>query len=192
MFSKTTLLMAFQAGLAFAGKVVLTNRCDYDVYVWSVGANHNDGPMKVSARDQREEPFYNTGTALKISDSTELLNGQHTQFEYSLAGGQLWYDISFVNCAQGEGASSCPGHADGLKMWGSDSKCGQADCAPGSYCPSQSYYVDQPLIKLGIDEPVFSCPLSLGSNVDLYMVVCTNKPSLKRSIAGRVAVDLEG
>ncbi|KNG51124.1 bys1 domain-containing protein [Stemphylium lycopersici] len=192
MFSKTTLLMAFQAGLALAGNAILTNRCDEDVYVWSVGPGRNSGLIKVPARDQHTEPLYNVGTSLKLSSSTELLNGHHTQFEYSLAGGKLWYDISFVNCAQGETASSCPGHVDGLKMYGSNSECGTADCAAGSYCPSESYYVDQPLIKLGLKEPVFSCPLSLGSNIDLHMVVCTNKPSLKRSIAGRVAVDLEG
>jgi hypothetical protein len=189
MFSKTTLLMAVQAGFALAGKAILSNRCSYDIWVSSVGGDHETPCIHVPARTQYSEDLYSTGTSLKISTTDSIKNGEQTQFEYTIAGGKIWYDISFVNCAEGESASSCPGHAEGLSMRGSDSQCSAADCEAGSYCPSQSYYVDTPLIKLGIKEPVFDCPTP---DVDLYMTVCSGEDSLKRSIAGRVAVDLEG
>lgn len=192
MFSKTALFMALQAGLAFAGNSIVSNRCSYDVWVSSVGGNHETPMTRIPARSQYTEAFYQTGTSLKISKTDTIVNGEQTQFEYTIAGGRIWYDISFVNCANGESATSCPGHAEGVAMHGSDSGCGTIDCQAGSYCPTQAYYVPQPLLTLGIKEPVFDCPVSVGSNVDLYMTICSGEDSLKRSIAGRVAVDLEG
>lgn len=188
MFSKTTVLMALQAGLALAGNAILSNRCDYDIWVSSVGGDHETPCTKIPAHSQYNETLYSTGTSLKISKTDSIQNGAQTQFEYTISGGKIWYDISFVNCAEGESASSCPGHAEGLAMRGSNSDCGAASCEAGSYCPTQAYYVDQPLIKLGIKEPVFDCPTP---NVDMYMTVCSSNASLKRSIAGRVAINLE-
>ncbi|EUC42829.1 hypothetical protein COCMIDRAFT_102510 [Bipolaris oryzae ATCC 44560] len=189
MFSKTTLLMALNAGLTLAGNAILTNRCSYDIWVSSVGGTHQTPCTLVPARTQYTEVLYNTGTSLKISSTDSIKNGEHTQFEYSIAGGKIWYDISFVNCAEGDSASACPGHAEGLAMRGTDDQCSAADCAAGDYCPTQAYYVDTPLIKLGLKEPVFDCPTA---DVDLHMTVCSGEDSLKRSVAGRVAIDLEG
>lgn len=187
MFSKTTVLMALQAGLALAGNAILANNCDYDIWVSSVGGSHETACTRVAANSQYTETLYSTGTSLKISKTDSIKNGEQTQFEYTISGGKIWYDISFVNCAEGESASNCPGHAEGLSMQGSNSACSAASCEAGSYCPTQAYYVDQPLIKLGINEPVFDCPTP---DVDMHMTVCSgsgNSTSQKRSIAGRIA-----
>lgn len=184
MFSKTTVLMALQAGLALAGNAILSNRCDYDIWVSSVSGSHETACTRVAAGSSYNETLYPSGTSLKISKTDSIKNGEQTQFEYTIAGGKIWYDISFVNCADGESASNCPGHAEGLSMRGSGSGCSAASCEAGSYCPTQAYYVDQPLIKLGIKEPVFDCPTP---DVDMYMAVCSGNSSQKRSIAGRIA-----
>lgn len=190
MLAKFSLaVMAMQAGLAAAGNAIVNNRCSYDIYVWSVGAGYGTGAIHVPARSQHSEAFQGTGMSLKVSKSEQCT--QPTQFEYSIVADKLWYDISFVDCANGQDASACVGHAEGLSMKASGSSCSAIDCAAGSYCPTQAYYVDQPLIKLGIEEPVYSCQES-GTAVDLYMTVCSGEETLKRSIAGRVAVDLEG
>lgn len=68
--------------------------------------------------------------------------------------------------------------------------CGRINCGGGSYCPTQAYYVDTPLQKLGIPEPVFGCGTA-GTGMDLFMKVCSDETPLKRSIAGRVVVDDE-
>jgi len=193
MLSKLSLsIVALQASLALAGNAVISNRCPYDVWVWTVSANNWGSAVHVPARSQHSEPLTNTGTSLKISKSSDLVAGHHTQFEYSIAGGQIWYDISFVDCANGNSASNCPGHDDGLAMDASDSQCGAIDCEAGSYCPTQAYYVPQPLLTLGINEPVFNCPASVGSDVDMYMKICSGGETLKRSVAGRMEMPLAG
>ncbi|KAH8712148.1 hypothetical protein GQ44DRAFT_742542 [Phaeosphaeriaceae sp. PMI808] len=191
MFAKFTLLAAaLQASLVVAGNAVISNRCSYDVWVWSVDQSHSSGPIKIAARTQYSEPLRNTATALKVSKSDQLVAGAHTQFEYSLINNQIWYDISFVNCAKGNSADNCPGHDKGLSMDSSMSSCGKVNCGGGSYCPTQAYYVDQPLLKLGIQEPVFTCP-GAGTNMDIAMKVCSGEAPLKRSIAGRMLVDID-
>jgi len=193
MLSKLNLsLVALQASLALAGNAIISNRCPYDVWVWTVSATNWGSAVHVPSRTQHSEPLTNTGTSLKVSNSSELVGGHHTQFEYSIAGGQIWYDISFVDCAQGNSASNCPGHDDGLSMDASNSECGTINCEAGSYCPTQAYYVPQPLLTLGINEPVFNCPASVGTDVDVYMKLCSGQDSLKRSVAGRMEMPLAG
>jgi hypothetical protein len=192
MFSKSTILFAaLQATLAAAGNAVISNRCSYDIWVWSVVPGSSSGPIYIPARGQYSEPMRSgSPTALKVSKSNALVAGQHTQFEYSIVNNELWFDISFVNCAQGQSTSNCPGADGGLAMSSPNSACGSINCAPGSYCPTQAYFVDQPLLKLGIQEPVFSCP-GAGASMDLNMKVCADSAPLKRSIAGRMLVDID-
>ncbi|KAH6642547.1 hypothetical protein C7974DRAFT_430978 [Boeremia exigua] len=182
-----------QAGLATAiGNAIVSNRCSYDIWLWSVDQGYSSGPIHIPARTKYSEPFRSAcngcGSSLKISKTNQLVGGQHTQFEYSIAGGDIWYDISFVDCAKGESANDCPGHDKGLAMDSPEQECGKANCAAGSYCPTQSYYVDYPLQKLGLEDPVFTCP-GKGTGMDLYMKVCSDEAPLKRSVAGRLAVD---
>jgi hypothetical protein len=194
MLAKSFLLAAtLQAGLATAiGNAILSNRCPYDIWLWSVDQGSSSGPIHIPARTQHSEPFRSActgcGSSLKISKSDQLVAGHHTQFEYSIANSNLWYDISFVDCAKGGSAADCPGHDKGLAMEITEGSCGKAHCAAGSYCPTQSYYVDTPLSKLGLPEPVFGC-LGKGTGMDLYMKVCSDEPPLKRSLAGRMHVE---
>jgi hypothetical protein len=194
MLVKTLFLAtALQAGLATAlGNAIMSNRCNYDIWLWSVDQGYSSGPIHIPARSKHTEAIRSAcngcGSSLKISKSDQLMGGQQTQFEYSIADGNLWYDISFVDCANGEDASSCPGHDEGLSMDGSTSACGSLNCAAGTYCPTQIYYVDFPMQKLGLEDPVFTCP-GQGTDMDIYMDVCSGEASLKRSIAGRIAID---
>lgn len=196
MLSKFILaIAAMQAGLATAGNAIISNRCPYDIWVWSVDQTHWSAPIHVPARSKYSEPFRSAcngcGTSMKVSKSDQLVGGAHTQFEYSIVNNQIWYDISLVDCAKGQDASACPGHDFGLAMDSPDQSCGKVDCEKGSYCPSQAYFVDTPMQKLGLQEPVFTCP-GAGTGMDLYMKVCSDEAPLKRSIAGRLAVGLDG
>lgn len=195
MFAKIFLAVAAaQASLAAAGNAIVSNRCNYDIWVWSVDQDSFSSAIHVPARSQYSEPLRSScngcGTSLKVSKTNQLVGGAQTQFEYSVVNNQLWYDISFVDCAQGESASSCPGHDFGLAMDSPESACGKINCAGGSYCPSQAYYVDFPQPKLGMADPVFACP-GAGMGMDLYMKVCSDEAPMKRSIAGRLAIDLD-
>lgn len=190
MFSKSTLLVAaLQATLAAAGNAIIQNKCSEDIWVWSVGSGSSSSAIHIPAYGQHSEPMISgSPTAIKVSNTNQLQNGKHTQFEYSIVNNQMWFDISFVNCAVGESSANCPGAAGGLAMSSPNSACGSINCQSGSYCPSQAYFVDQPMLKLGLQEPVFTCP-GAGANMDLNMVTCADSSS-KRSIAGRMLVDM--
>jgi hypothetical protein len=80
----------------------------------------SSAPIKVAGRSRYTEPIRtpsNGGVVFKVSESDQLIGGKHTQFEYAIANNQIYYDISFVDCAKGESAANCPGHAKGLKMY---------------------------------------------------------------------------
>ncbi|PVI01782.1 hypothetical protein DM02DRAFT_524252 [Periconia macrospinosa] len=174
------------------GNAIFENRCSYDVWIWSVDGKGSSGAKLVPKRTKYTEPVRTScpgcGVVIKVSKTNQIVNGKHTQFEYTV-GDKLWYDISYVNCAKDKSADNCPGHEKGNAMQGLDKDCGQANCRGGTYCPEQSYYVDQPLIKLGIKEPVFACPVQKLSG-DISMRLCSDeKPLAKRSVAGRLLID---
>lgn len=194
MLAKLSFLAAAtQAGLAIAiGNTVISNRCSYDMWLWSVDQSYDSGPIHIPARTKYSEPFRSVcnscGSSLKINKSNNLISGAHTQFEYSLANGEIWYDISFVDCAKGGSASACPGHDMGLSIDSPEEAYGKAHCDAGSYCPTQAYYADLPLQKLGLQEPVFVCP-GKGTGMYYHMKVCSDEALLQRSIAGRMVVN---
>lgn len=192
MLAKYTLLFAaMQAGLAAAGNAVVANRCSHDVYVFSVVPGKASPAVKIPARSQWKQPI-NAGeglpTSLKISNTEQIVQGAHTQFEYTVAGNSLWYDISLVDCAQGQSGENCPGWSQGYSITSNDEKCGTTQCEGGSFCTDSAYFVDQPLIKLGTREPVFTCP-GAGTGMDLIYTLCSDEAPIKRSIAGRLSID---
>jgi hypothetical protein len=86
MLAKSILLAAtLQAGLAAAiGNAIVSNRCPYDIWLWSVNQGYSSGPIHIPARTQHSEPFRSActgcGSSLKISKSDQLIAGHHTQF----------------------------------------------------------------------------------------------------------------
>ncbi|KAJ4289862.1 hypothetical protein N0V90_011195 [Kalmusia sp. IMI 367209] len=174
------------------GKAILGNRCDHDIWVWSVDGKGSSPAIRVPARshysEHYREPCEGCGVSFKVSNTDQLQAGKQTQFEYAIKNNILYYDISFVDCAKGKSADDCPGHHNGLGIDSPNGACKPVNCPPGKYCPTQSYYVDQPLIKLGIAEPVFGCG-SAGVGMDVQFKVCSKMAPLKRSVAGRLEIE---
>jgi hypothetical protein len=76
--------------------------------------------VKLKARTKYSRPLEissceGCGTVFKASKTPQIVNGKHTQFEYAIEPAQnmIYYDISYVNCAQGKSAANCPGHERG-------------------------------------------------------------------------------
>ncbi|KAF2865682.1 hypothetical protein BDV95DRAFT_506594 [Massariosphaeria phaeospora] len=183
------------------GKLVFSNRCPYDLWVDSVDQGWESGLFSVPARSQHVEdlrkpdihkcPTDDCGTSFKVSKTPQITRGSHTQFEYAIKHGMMYYDISFVDCAQGSSADTCPGHDKGLSITSDDTRCTIPLCQPGQYCPTEAYYVPQPLKTLGIPEPVKGCG-DAGTGMTIYMTACSSEPALSaRSVAGR-AIMLDG
>lgn len=179
------------------GNAILANRCYYDVWVWSVEEGYSSSAIYVPARTIYTEPKRapaNGGVVLKVSRTDQLMGGQQTQFEYATSNGMIYYDISFVDCATGTTAQNCPGWDMGLNIGSPEPACQTVNCPSNSYCTDAAYFVDTPLQKLGLAEPVFGCGAA-GTGMDIYFHTCSDTPQLTkremsgRSVAGRIGLE---
>jgi hypothetical protein len=101
-FSTLIVSIAALAPLASAvGNAVVTNHCNFPVYLWSVGGSV--GPQQtIAAGASYSEPLHHDpasgGIALKITTvANGLYNGSpQTNFAYTLDPGTVWYDLSDV------------------------------------------------------------------------------------------------
>jgi hypothetical protein len=179
------------------GNAILANRCYYDVWVWSVEEGYSSSAIYVPARTIYTEPKRapaNGGVVLKVSRTDQLMGGQQTQFEYATSNGMIYYDISFVDCATGTTAQNCPGWDMGLNIGSPEPACQTVNCPSNSYCTDAAYFVDTPVQKLGLAEPVFGCGAA-GTGMDIYFHTCSDTPQLTkremsgRSVAGRIGLE---
>lgn len=84
------------------GNAVVTNNCDFNVYLWSVGGSIVDkGPLQKgnSYSEEFHRDFKSGGVTLKITTVPDGIynNKPETDFAYNLDSGAIWYDLSDVN-----------------------------------------------------------------------------------------------
>ncbi|MCJ1476290.1 hypothetical protein MMC13_004956 [Lambiella insularis] len=114
---------------------VVRNECSFPVYMWSVGGSQSPMQTIQPWGTQYQEAYQlvdggNAGVSIKISKESGNLN-TITQFEYTLNGDTVWYDISNIN--------GWPFQNDGgIKLIPSISTCEARTCANGGIC-SQAY-----------------------------------------------------
>ncbi|KAF2877689.1 hypothetical protein BDV95DRAFT_614802 [Massariosphaeria phaeospora] len=160
------------------GGLIIDNRCSYDIWYQAVNELITKPMVHVPAGTAAElEPYLqcgNCGTSYKISKTEEIIEMKHVQAEYTFEAGLLYYDISLINCAdlKAKDGSNCPGFEGGLRLASPEASCKPAYCPPNTYCPEQVYWVDQPKLKMGIEEPVLNCGAA-GSSAVLQMTVCS-------------------
>lgn len=180
--------------LRTVGIATIENRCPYDVYAWSVTPLSGGTAKKITKNgglytEVFQRPCANCGVSIKISKNSANPT-DITQYEYSIANNQLWYDISFIDCAKAIAgsdsfdATACPGHEGGVSLGtvtaqqGGGGKfgaskvmtgCETLKCGPGEYCPYNAYYVPVP----GNYQPVRACAPG-QYNGELRMVLCSD------------------
>jgi hypothetical protein len=136
------------------------------------------------------EPLKASGNgALKIGkDAGAAYAHGVTQFEYTISD-RYWYDISFIDCVNGQDGKKCPGWAGGVKITAQGKDCAVAQCAPGAYCNKGGAYF-QPKDDLATK----SCGPGSKSG-DITMTLCSAKKvaafAKTRSIAGRLEYEVE-
>lgn len=140
----------------------------------STATNHQ-GPL---AKGATFSEALNGHASLKIAKNPAALWAHGiTQFEYSVTD-RLWYDISLIDCTNGQDASNCPGHEGGIRLAASGGQCAVAECPAGAYCPDQAYFV------FNNDLATKSCQAGQAGG-DITMTLCSGKKA-KRTIAGRI------
>jgi len=159
--------------VAQAAQATIYNHCSFPVYLWSVSADHSSEMITLKSHTGSYNETYQTpsvgGVSLKLSKTESCGNPNPiTQFEYTLAGGSIWYDISNVNCA----TTSCPFQPTGMYLMSGEG-CPTRSCKAGLPTCSGAYTASND------DQNSLSCTES--ADIDLYL--CTSSPpSLKRSI----------
>jgi hypothetical protein len=165
-------LIALPSVLAL-GHAAIENKCSYPVYAWSVVPHSSSDRITINPGQTYKEglkvPCRGCGVSLKISKEANS-QAAITQFEYSITDGQIWYDISLIDCARGEDASACPGHEKGISLGGNMLCPKTFVCRPGEYCPGEAYYVPVP----GVEQPVNACAKNQLEG-EMRMVLCAER-----------------
>ncbi|KAF1970643.1 hypothetical protein BU23DRAFT_205847 [Bimuria novae-zelandiae CBS 107.79] len=117
--------------------VTFKNNCGYDVTysVLNPCSSENSGTISAGSTWSGDLSDCSSGnTALKIyKDGSD----KPMQFEYGLVNGNVWYDLSFVDCISGsDDFNQCAGA--GWSM-GSIGSCPTFACSGGSECCQQGY-----------------------------------------------------
>lgn len=160
----------------------IINRCNYDVYLWSVfkGDGCPDSQMvtlktgETYAENYQDSTGTNVGVSIKLSKSKECKGADITQLEYYRALDDKnkdfrynYLDISYVDC----GGMDCPARKDGyylvagdqvgdLKASAANTWCPILSCSDAKSCDTMSYVLPD-------DVQTKTC--ALNANIDFYM-----------------------
>ncbi|MCJ1292559.1 hypothetical protein MMC34_004110 [Xylographa carneopallida] len=164
-------VLAF-ASTAQASSAIVNNECAFPVYLWSVGDSSSEmvtiEPYGTPYTEEYQTRSNGAGISIKISTvlESELVI---TQFEYTLNGTSLWYDVSNVN--------GFPFSDDGLALVPSESSCREVTCPAGEGSCHAAYTLPED------NWATAEC----DSTTDLTMTLCPSPSSTKRD-AGPEAV----
>lgn len=119
------------------GGVFLKNNCGYDVTyaVMNPCGGSDSGTISAgSSWDGTLTSCSSGNTALKIYKDG---SNKPMQFEYGLINGNVWYDMSFIDCVSGsDDFSQCAGAGWSMGCIGD---CPTFSCSGGSECCTQGY-----------------------------------------------------
>jgi hypothetical protein len=132
-FINSLAALAAALPLAMAGpQAYIKNNCPYPVYLWAVDILRNPTtPTVIPAGGDYSEAYHSLstgGVSLKLSQTTDRTHP--LQFEYTLAGGFIWYDGSHVDCS----GAQCPFYAEGVYLESSNPACPKRTCQPNQDC----------------------------------------------------------
>jgi len=155
-----------------AGNANVYNTCKEDVYLWSVTADKAGDMVTIKPGGKYSETYQTPsvgGVSIKLNLNDTCSNpAPISQFEYTLADGSIWADMSNVNC----GTSECP-----FKPYGWYLDLGSSTC-PTRNCLANAAICTGAYVAYNDDVNTVSCAAS--SDISLYL--CTsNAPSSKRS-----------
>jgi len=146
------------------GSANIFNHCTFPVSLWAVDAQRNpQSPSTIAPGSSYSEQYHTLpsgGVSLKLTNGNSVAS-PITQFEYTAAGGFIWYDVSNVNCV----GLACPFESYGMHMDTTDPSCPVRTCNPNE-APCIGAYTNY-----NDDWNSLSC--SPGSNINLYLCTTT-------------------
>jgi hypothetical protein len=156
--------LTLATSVAEAANAVVYNKCAFNVYLWSVTADHAPGSAVVLAPGGKYSEAYQTpsqgGVSIKIASENSVA-GPISQFEYTLDG-KIWYDISNINCK----GPACPFQPYGMSL------------QSGSGCPTVSCPGGEALCSGAYNNPDDNwASLACGASSDTAVYLCSASPS---------------
>jgi hypothetical protein len=178
LFSLSLAAVAALAGTAQAQTAYIYNYCNAPINLWAVDAQRNpQSPTPIASGSSYSEGYHTLatgGVSLKLGWGASLYDGSPiTQFEYTLTGGFIWYDISNVNC----NADACPFANTGMHLETSDPTCPARTCSAGEVPCSGAYTV------YNDDWNSLAC----GPSSDIKLYLCTTSASAPAAPAAPAA-----
>lgn len=175
-------ILSLATAVSATGSAIINNNCAHDVYVWPVSVDQAaSSPTVIKAGGAPFTKQYTEctsgGWSLKLSD-TDDISGPITQFEYTLGGGTIWYDLSNVNCFP-FGLGTCPFAATGMFLQ-SGSGCPTANCEPGNATCHDAYTYPKD------DWASLSCESSADTVLDLCGTSSGSSSSGSGGIVGQL------
>ena len=151
--------------------VTLHNNCGYDVtydLVEPCGGSKSGSISAGSTWTDSLTDCSSGNSALKLYGNG---SNKPMQFEYGLVNGNVWYDMSFIDCISGsDDFSQCVG--SGWSM-GSIGSCPTYSCSGGSECCIQGYC--DPTATAASEQPAAGCGAYQGyslSDLGITMGIC--------------------
>jgi hypothetical protein len=161
----------------------IINRCDYDVYVWSVWKNMGCGTSEMVTLKKGETYSENyqhpaggdQGVSIKVSKTQECTGSNIVQLEYFLETREekkgFWanyLDVSYVDCLGGD----CPTKKEGYYLSaGTPSFRAMKTTADNSWCPILSCHDAASCAKMSyiLPDDVQTKTCDLDASMDFYM-----------------------
>ena len=157
------------SSLGNAAVAAVHNNCGAPMYLWSVGdvmSERVEIPNKMTIYNETYRARSNLGgISIKISGSDTLSSNQ-TQFEYTIASSNVWYDISNVD---GNALSNVD-----YVLEPSDPDC------PVVHCAAQDMKCKEVYNKPDDDHATHACDI----NSDLTFTLCPEKPGIENPSSG--------
>ncbi|KAL1854149.1 hypothetical protein Plec18167_000067 [Paecilomyces lecythidis] len=150
------------SGQTSGGGVTIVNNLGQNLYAWSVSDNADDNMITLNANGGTYSESWQTnpnGGGISIKLSTEPDQSDVLQYEYTLSGDTIFWDLSCINMGTSSIFTS-----KGFAVTSDDSSCPTATCAPGDTACADAYLIPTD------DHATHGCPskdnfvLNIGSN----------------------------
>lgn len=165
-FVAATALLSLAPTVLADGSANIKNQCKQTVYVESV-ADKGSKVHELHTGDTYNENFRSSGNGGGVSMKMSLEKGSKdvSQFEYTVKGDQVFYDLSNVN--------GYPFSDGGISLEPSEKGCTPVTCSAGEPKCQEAY--SQPYD----DHATHGCKVT----TDLNMILCAGNKSSKRNVS---------
>jgi len=167
LFKGAAVLLAATNVVFAAGNAIVHNQCDFDVYLWSV----SDAATSMTTIEKKGGEYAEAyqlnpnGGGISLKVGRDMSGKNITQYEYTLKGDSLWYDLSLID--------GHPFIEHGVSIIPSDDDCRAVICPAGVELCAAAYMIPTD------NWATAHC----GSDADTVLILCSGDEDTDGSAA---------